>query len=251
MKNSFFFKNIWIALILTLSFFQATAQFSKGTWLTETSFGNIGFGNTRYENFLNDTTTSTSEGNYFSFDIYPRLGYFISDKLAVGTEFEFYFYSNNYKGFNKDGSKYYESNSSNVSLAFTPFVRYYFHGNEVSKFYGQASLGTYMELSEKGDSKYFDASGNVTSTYKTDYVKNYRNYSGSLLVGWNRFIAKNIALNLNLGYMITKSTSSHNNISIYGGSTHTDGVYKSNYFTGGLSWSMGFTMIIPGKNSGN
>jgi hypothetical protein len=253
MKRTSFFKHIGVALILTFSFFQADAQSLKGNLLTEMSFGDISFGNSKYDYLQNDTLSSQSEGDYFSADLFPRLGYFINDKLAVGTEFEIYFYSGTYSGINKDGIKYYESKSANTSLGFLPFARYYFYGssNGKSMFYGQLSGGVYMHLSDKNDSKYLDAAGNVTSTYATDYIHHYKSLSGNMLVGWNRFITQNIALNINMGYSITKSTSANKSISTSGGTSTSSDEYKNNYYSGNFSWNFGFSMFIPCKKTQN
>jgi hypothetical protein len=250
MKKKIFLKTMGLTLLFALALSQGIAQPVKGTLLTETSFGNIGFGNNNYENKTNDTLTSRSEGSNFNFDLYPRFGIFLTDKLAVGTELEVYFYNSHSTYFDGDGIKSSEYKSNNTSLGIYPFARYYFKSSDDGKsmFFGQLSGGYYFDLADNSESNYFDASGTLTGSYVYDY-KNYHSINGSLELGWNRFISENVALNLNLGYRYSKSFQTYTYTSTWGGISTLSDEYKYSYGGGGLTWSMGFTMFIPCKKT--
>lgn len=75
----------------------ANEAVQKGNWLVGASLGSIG------QNFRSKT---------FTLDINPRLGYFISNNVAVGTEFQL-------------GLQLYKGGEY-FNYGFTPFIRYYF-----------------------------------------------------------------------------------------------------------------------------
>lgn len=250
MKTTFIFKITGSVMILILSFNLANAQFVKGTLLAETDFGDIGFRNNNYNYKANDTLYAKSEGGNFNFYLYPKLGIFLTDKLAVGTGLEIYFYKSSSTGYDGDGIKTNENKSDNTSFGLFPFARYYFNASSDGKsmFFGQVSGGVYFDLSNNSDSKYFDASGAVTGTYVYDYKK-YNNLSGNILFGWNRFISQNVAVNLNLGYQFSKSSRTYSYTSTWGGISTISDEYKYSYGSSGITWSMGFTMFIPCKKA--
>jgi outer membrane protein len=238
-------------LLFLLSTNTAVAHYDKGSIIIETNFGNLSFNKNNSKNESSGTITK-NDGNTLNFYLYPRLGYFVADNFVVGAEMYIYFYSSKSNYFNNAGVKTSDYKSSSTQLGLSPFARYYFGGSKdgKSKFYGQISAGVSFYLSNKNDSKNYNASGTVSSTYNTNYTKKYNTFNGSALLGWNKMLTDNVALNLNLGYMYSRSTQS--STSTYTlvtppGPATTYPETKSTYNNSGVNWNLGFTMFIPSK----
>jgi hypothetical protein len=248
MKEKSIVKTILMVCIVTTIFNGAFAQLKKGNLLVETSFGNIGY--SKYDNKSESLgTSSKNDGSNISFNLYPRVGLFISDKFVVGAELDIYTNSSKYNYFNTTGVKTSDSKSSNTSLGLLPFVRYYFAASKNGKsfFYGQAGGGINMEIANNYESKsYSGSTGILTSTFKYDYTKKYTTLSGNASLGWNHFLSDNVALNFNLGYRYSQYKYSYSYTSTPVSGTPTIGpeqTYTS--INNGINWGMGFTMIIP------
>ena len=95
-----------IAITLLLCTISANAQITKGNWMVGGT-GNL----TSYENKSTQNGNDIGDKGYV-ISISPNIGYFIINKLAVGTTMSFaYTNSNKYE---------------NLGYGFGPFVRYYF-----------------------------------------------------------------------------------------------------------------------------
>jgi hypothetical protein len=222
------------------------AQFKKGNLLIEGNFGNISFGKNKNEN-TSGGVTSKSESNNFSLSLYPRVGIFVSDNVVVGTTLGLGGGGTKADYFNAAGKKTSDYKSGYTYVQLIPFLRYYF-GPATSKtrFYGQAGVGVYTDLSNKYDSKNYNAgTGAVTSTFKYNYPKQYFSLSADALVGLNYFMTDNVAFNANLGYSYTNVSQTSNYTSVTGGisTTSPDNKYKNT--SGRVNWNMGLTIIIP------
>lgn len=248
MKKKLFLEAVVLLFLMTITTSLIQAQLKKGNYLVETNFGNIGFGSNHNQYETAGVLSNKSDETNFSFNLYPRIGFFLSDNFVLGTELDFYFYNSNNNNFNNTGVKTTDNKSSSFSLGLLPFARVYFGSSSDGKsmFYGQLSGGINFELADNYDSKSYNASGVVTSTYKYDYTKKYNSFSGNVMVGWTRFISENVALNFNLGYKFSKSSYTYKYIQTVGGVNTTSPEYKSANNNSGLTWNMGFSMIIPG-----
>jgi hypothetical protein len=250
MKKKSFFLTAAIAIAMVLLSGNAvTAQLKKGNMLVETSLGNISInkGKTKYESPT--AVTSSYENNNFSFNLTPRIGFFLSDNFVLGTELGIYFYNSKSKDFNAAGVKTSDSKYNETTLGLAPFARYYFPGkNPKSMFYGQLSAGFNIDLSLNQDYTYYNAIGAVTSKFKYNYSKKPFNFRGDVKVGWNRLLTESIALNMDLGYQIYKNTqtSTYTQTPAVGPAT-TSTSSKYTYDRSGIVWGLGFTMFIPCK----
>lgn len=251
MKKRLLHRKIGLILISSLMFAQVHAQFSKGTLIAGSSIGDISIGSSNYDYLTDDTLNSSYEGSNFSFSLYPQFGIFLNDKFAIGTEIDIYYYSGNSTSSDKDGIKYYDYKSENVSIGFLPYARYYFRKNSNGKsmLYGQISAGIRHDISDKSDSKYYDALGNITNTYSTDIVKQYSSLSGEIRFGWNKLITDNLAFDVNLGYTRYSSSDIHKNISTTGSITTISKEFQNKSKNGYITWSFGLNMFIPGKKA--
>lgn len=251
MKTTSVYKVFASAILITLTSGQLMAQAKKGNILTESSVGNIYIGNSNssYETVGTYPNKSTSKSQSFSLDLYPSVGIFLSDKLVVGGKLDLYFYSSKYKSYDDKSRLTNDSKSSNISLGLLPFVRYYFWKNadEKSLLYAQASGGGYFYLTDKYESKNYDvATGLLTYNMEYEYPEKYKRYAVEVMVGWNRFLSENVALNIGLGYNYSKSSQSNRYIYNYSsGLTTTSDLNKSEYKYSQVRWDIGLSIFIP------
>jgi len=148
-------------------------QISSGTILMN---GSIGFSseNTQFD-------TSSNQENYKSngFSILPKIGYFLSENLAVGVGFTYSTYRQ------KSGSTI---QNKNLNYSFGPFVRYYKFLGEKTAIFGNAA---------------FDYSKNITETFNSNldlspYTK-YKNVGVYFTPGLTYFASSKIGLEISLG----------------------------------------------------
>ena len=240
-------------MLAVFCFKNVQAQFAKGTVLVEGSLGNISYNKSdyTYEYFNTIPTTSTkSDYKSFGFGLNPLVGFFVTNKLVLGTSLSIYFSSSKSNSLRSTGIKSSDGKSSYVSLGISPFVRYYFAGCKSQKtmFYGQVAGGVSTDLSNKSEYNYYNSAGVFTNSYKYNYPKKYFTYNALVLVGMNHMLSQNVALNMGIGYNYSNSTQTSNSISTNssGVSTTSSNTKNTNKYSG-INWSLGFTMFIPHK----
>ncbi|WP_299756997.1 hypothetical protein [uncultured Pontibacter sp.] len=132
----------------------------EGNWLVGASIGNIGF------NFDSD---------FFTLNVNPRAGYFLSDNAAIGTEIQL-------------GLDIYDGGET-FRYGLTPFARYYFPEGAAPthRWFGEvvAGIGGSSEEDSEGDSVFSGVFG--------------------LRAGYAHFVAQNVALEAILGYTRTSA----------------------------------------------
>lgn len=132
----------------------------EGNWIVGANIGNIGF------NFKSD---------FFTLNINPRAGYFLSDNAAIGTEVQL-------------GLDIYDGGET-FRYGLTPFVRYYFPEGAAPthRWFGEAlaGFGGSSEEDSEGDSVFSSVFG--------------------LRAGYAHFVAQNVALEGILGYTRTSA----------------------------------------------
>lgn len=138
----------------------------EGNWIIGATLGNVGF------NFKSD---------FFSLNINPRAGYFISDNAAIGTEVQL-------------GLDIYDGGET-FRYGLTPFVRYYFPegASATGRWFGEGvvGIGGSSEEDSEGDSVFSGVWG--------------------LRAGYAHFIAQHVALEAILGYTRTSADISVGN----------------------------------------
>ncbi|WP_276495868.1 hypothetical protein [Pontibacter litorisediminis] len=144
----------------------ANQAVQEGNWIVGANIGNIGF------NFKSD---------FFTLNVNPRAGYFLSDNAAVGTELQL-------------GLDIYDGGET-FRYGITPFVRYYFPEGAAPthRWFGEAIAGIAgsSEEDSEGDSVFSGVFG--------------------LRAGYAHFVAQNVALEGILGYTRTSADISVGN----------------------------------------
>ncbi|MFQ3213463.1 MAG: hypothetical protein ACJAT1_002382 [Marivirga sp.] len=116
-------------LLMTIAFlsYNVSAQTSAGSLFAG---GTLQFSTRGGEQSVGANSVEKSTFTTFSFA--PRVGYFISDQIAIGAGVGY----NMTKDTDPDGDY-----SSTNYIDFSPFARYYMPVNELVNFYGQGAIG--------------------------------------------------------------------------------------------------------------
>ena len=160
--------------VLSLTFVNAQEEekagfgFSKGNVIVE---GNLGFGST------NDKNTEVKTSN---FEFNPKVGYFVSDKFAIGVELGV--------GSNKEETAGTETNK-NSNFNAGVFGRYYFLDlGQRFKTYAEAGLGMTSGKFSLADTK-------------------YSGFGAGAGLGINYFVSESFAINFGLTDILSYSTA--------------------------------------------
>ena len=239
---------IFAALMISLALFPAitNAQFVKGGMFVEGSLGNLTVSNskTHYED-KNGLPTYRYKDNGFAIGIFPRIGFLVTNNLAIGTTLGLNF-SSNKRTFQDEITSVNQSENkvSAFTLEVMPFVRYYFGKPTGTRFYGQAGGGISTDLSRKDETKSLIG---PSTTNKYNYTNKPISVSGEAMLGMNHFVSQNVAVNASLGYRYTssKETTTYTNNA---GVTSDPEKYISK--GGAFIWNVGFTMFIPCSKKG-
>jgi hypothetical protein len=235
-------------LLLCVITISVSAQFKKNTLLIETNFGNLRFGKEKRESEASGVTTKTND-KFSVINFFPRVGFFINNNFVLGTELNFSYSNATSESLSTTNIKTNEITSVVSSFGLAPFLRYYFNAPKDSwvRFYIQLAGGVSTEIKNKYESKAYNATGQqVVSTFRYDFPKKYVGYNGSILLGYNNMIAKNTALNLNLGYKYSGYNYDRGFTTFNAAGVPTQGPVTKYLATGGsIEWGMGITVFIP------
>ena len=191
-------KKITLLCILTITAYTPFAQFKKGEKIIETGVGDLIAYKTKSSTILGD-----NEGKLFDFIITSTGGYFVNPRIAVGTGINIFLSASSSASVNSNRVKISDDKGSFLQLGIYPFIRYYFHQNTRSRFYGQLEVGgiSAFIFHKFTVNNYNDTTGALVSTNKIfDNPKNHLIIIIIPSVGWNYFFSPHTALNLNIGY---------------------------------------------------
>jgi len=193
-------KKVTLAVLLVGNALAAMAQTEKGSKLIGASFFSMGFTSQDY------SSTSSSYVNYedknktksFNIGVSPSVAWFVENNFAVGVHVNVtYDHSQT-----KYPSNFYTGSSKNTSsgtnYSIGPHARYYVGSNDKGKLFAElgASIGFYAGKIQ-----------NASGTYSTESKSRANgNFIGSLQLGYEHFISKNLGLfgSFGVGYSSSK-----------------------------------------------
>lgn len=164
MKNNL----VFLAICFTFAVVAAQAQPTQGSILIG---GTAGF-----------TSTSAGDGDVTQVNFSPLIGYFVTDRVAVGGQLTM-----NFLGGDADGS----------TIGIGPAVRYYFNGSGPIRFFGQGNFN--WQTVDIGED--FDSESGV---------------GFGLGAGLDYFFNEHVALEAILGYNNFKFSDSDDSINTFG-----------------------------------
>ena len=242
-----FLKILAVSCILTFSMRnEIMAQTAKGAWLAEGNTGNIQFTGSKTSPRSRNTSSNDNSWN-FNFALFPTLGYFVGEKVVLGTSLSFYYLQSGSELYSQNGTLTSTGESNRMNLGLTPFARYYFFtsNNLKNKLYWQIGAGASTDLFNNQKSEFYSNTGVKTGAY--EYTSKGQTISGVMLIGANCFFTKNIAFNTALGYSYNKQTLTTKRTETYTGMATMNPVFTSMNTYGSIIWNFGFTFIFGRK----
>jgi len=175
-------KKVFLLIGLILGVFTAKAQTASGDLFIGGAFQ---FSSSGGEQTTGPTTTESNTS--ISFTASPRVGYFISDKTAVGASI----------GYSLNGNTDPDDDFTRSNLIFfQPFARYYVPVSEEINFYGQGAAGINFGGSKRVDDNTETDTGDIFA------------FNVGLRAGVAIFPAERI--NIDLGFNILSFSSTRN-----------------------------------------
>lgn len=226
---------IGLCLLLVLTGF-ALPQNKKGNWFLGTSVGSAGFSFSHSENGSSyDDDSSISDSKYYSFSIYPTVGYYLQDNLVLGAYFTLGLYGG------KSDYSYTDSPSTSVgkykslSVSVGPFVRYYL-GQEGGK--GRPYVHAYVQANV-----YPFYSGESIPSSGTGYTYKYAKYRiiyAGLQIGYEHYLNPTIGLQYYVGYTF----NSYSYDTEYDYPTGIDPFYTYKYYSHAVNFGVGLQIHL-------
>lgn len=177
-----------------------TAQFNKGDRMVGASIGSFIYNSGNSDISVDQIGNSKSISKSYNFNISPSMGWFISEKTAVGGSLTINpqgtktTYEQNNTTFQSD-----KSNSFNIGLG--GFVRHYFGNDGKMLPFGQFGFNLGIN-SLKTEGFFYGGSG--TTAYKSSYEGSASGgffANTSLQGGFTRMVGENAGLDFTLGYI--------------------------------------------------
>jgi hypothetical protein len=189
-------KRILIPVLILAVAVAAFPQNKKGNLLIGTYLGSTGlsFGSSE-SGSSSSTDRSKSDSSGFSIGIGPSIGYFLTDKLVLGTSLSISYGTSRYENSYTESDYTSKSDSHSLYLSIGPFVRYYLGAPNAKRMpYVHVSAGTSLYPSYGGHYE-------TSNDYEYDYsYKSYSSWNAGVQLGYEHFVNSVIGLQYYVGY---------------------------------------------------
>lgn len=229
-------KLLFSILAITMSV-AAFSQVEKGSKLIGVGIGSIGYTNSESKtSYSNTPTIYNSDGNSFSLSVFPNVGWFISEKFALGGSVSISFYTSKSNSSNTGSSATSESKYNQPSFYIGPFARYYFGGSSKGMPFVQGSLSFGLS---GGKSTSTSSSGSSSET-KTNPK---HDYSVGAYFGYEHFISSYVGFYASIGVSYGSSKYEYE----YKPSSGTGYNYTNEYKRWNIPVNVGLQVHLPKK----
>lgn len=194
MRTKYFFMALALGSGIT-----ANAQFSKGDRMAGASLGSAIYNSGSSDIEVDQIGTNKSVSNSHNLSISPSLGWFLSEKTAVGASLNLNPYGSKVS-YEQNGTTYQSDKSNSFNIGLGAFVRHYL-GNS-GKFLPFGQFGFNLGISSlKTEGFFYGGSG--ASAYKISYDGDGSGgffANASLQGGFTKMVGDNAGLDFFLGY---------------------------------------------------
>jgi hypothetical protein len=245
-------KTSLFCLFLMLNSIAINAQFAKGDKMVGASVASIFFNSGNADISVGSIGNNISKITSYGVSITPQLGWFISDKTAVGVTLNIN--PNGQKTtYEENGSTYQSDKSNGFNIGIGGFVRNYFSGKSAWMPFGQFGLnGGISNL--KTDGFFYYKSG--VPYYKYTYSGNSSGglfINSALNLGLTKMLGDNAGLDIFIGYNFSYNKNTFKRTTLYY-LTSTDinpstGKNESTtkFTNHGFALGVGFQVFLRGK----
>jgi hypothetical protein len=241
-----------LAAFLAIGAFSANAQFKKGNIMAGANVGNVLFNSGTSDITVEQIGSNTSKITSYNVSLNPSLGWFISDKTAVGGALSIN-PTGNKTTYEQSGTTYQSDKYNNFNIGLGGFVRHYFGSSGSMLPFGQ--FGVNFGISSlKTDGFFYGGSG--ASAYKISYdgSSNGGFFANSTFqLGLTKMVGEYTGLDFYVGYNYShnKNTSKKTTLRDDGndGSIDSRGENETTtkFTNHGFLLGVGFQVFLKGK----
>lgn len=205
---------ICFLLIMIVFFTPSPAQFNKGMKMAGASIGSAFFNSGEYSySYPAPTNGYTSNTNSLGFNLSPNMGWFVSEKTALGVRLLFGYKYDKLLNSDLNNVTYYKNVNEDFSISLGGFARNYFTSSGSFLPFGQASFNAGI------------------GTFKTEGY-NYNNSPLSKEVFKGKS-SEDFLADAGLSFGVTKMLNPHTGLDIYAGYTfsYSKTIFRTNTST--------------------
>lgn len=193
-----FKKHLFTLLAGTLAL-AGKAQFSKGDRMVGASVASVVYNSGSSDISVDQIGDNTSRITNFNFSLTPSMGWFLSEKTAVGASLNINPYGNK-TTYEQNGSTYQKDKSNSFNIGLGGFARHYLGGSGSLFPFGQFGFNLgFSSLKTEG----FFYGGAAPNAYKLTYDGSSSGgffANASLQAGITRMTGENAGLDFYIGY---------------------------------------------------
>jgi hypothetical protein len=235
--KNFFMKKIFLLIAGCISLLSVFSQTKKGSKMIGIGIGSISYTDSKSKTSYSNTVTEyNSDGNSFSISVFPNVGWFIQDGLAIGGSVSVSYYTSKSNNSNTSSTATSDSKSDQPSFYVGPFARYYFGGSSKGMPFAQVNF-QYGVYAGKSTSESSSGSSSETKT------KPKGDWNAGLTFGYEHFISPYLGFYGSLGVNYGKSKTDYD----YKPSSGTGYTYTSEYSRWYVPVSVGLQVHLPSK----
>lgn len=230
-----------LGALALLSVITLQAQNKKGNLMIGTYVGSGSYVSSNYKTTYSYSPTEyKSEYKTFNIGIGPEVGWYITDRLVIGTSLNLSYYHQTSKSTNSSSTSSSSGTYSYFSFSAGPSVWLYL-GKNNDKGMPFVWLGGGIGFYPSDNSSYKNDPLTYDYSYKS---KNYVFWNFGPRVGYEHFFNKHFGLQYYIGYNYNHSSYKYNVTYTTGG---TDYSYKTKYNSGGVTFGVGVNLHLDKK----
>ncbi len=242
-----------LSVMLLIGSFSANAQFSKGDKMVGASVGSVFINSgTSDVSFPSVTAGYSSTNNGWGIRIEPSIGWFISDKTAIGGTIILN-PSSQKNSYEAGGNTFQQDKTNRFNIGLGGFARNYFNDNKSMMPYGQFGFNFGINT-EKVEG--FDYSSDGGGSYKDSYEGESSGgifANASLQFGLTKMLGENAGLDFFAGYTYSynKNTFKTTTSRDYGNNGSIENTFvnepTTKFTNHGFIIGIGFQVFLKGK----
>jgi hypothetical protein len=247
-------RRIFLVSAIIITCFSAKAQFSKGDRMVGASVGSVVYNSGSSDINVAQIGGAKSKTTNYNLNISPTLGWFLSDKTAVGGSLNIN-PAGNKVTYEQNGATYQSDKSNSFNIGLGGFVRHYLDSKNKLLPFGQFGFNVGIS-SLKTEGFFYGGSG--VNAYKTTYDGSSSGgffANSSLQGGFTKMLGENAGIDFYIGYLYSysKNTFTRNTTRDNGNNGSIDETGKNETTTKftnhGFLLGVGFQVFLKG-NSG-
>lgn len=235
-------KKVMIGALALFAAIAVQAQNKKGNLMIGAYVGSGNYTSSNYKSTYSyaPATEYKSEYKNFSIGVGPEVGWYITDRLVLGTSLSISYYHTKSDNSNNVSTNTSEGSSNSLFFSAGPSARLYL-GKKNDKGAPFVWLGGGIGFYPSDEATYKNTPTTYEYTYKT---KNYVTWNFGPRVGYEHFFNSHLGLQYYIGYNYSHSSYKYDYDYTLGG---TDYSYKTKYNSGGISFGVGVLMHLECK----